>query len=346
MSMIAKNSIVIRNVYYMMAYAFRALGLREYEKLKTEEFENADDLLAAILAIGISTQLKRGLERSYHEVEEDIPGVCGRLNVAATARHAMSGRSLTRCAFDEFDEDTYKNRILKRTAEVLVACSNVGPERKRELKQCLLFLRDVSSIDAGRIEWARLRYDRNNRGYMLLMNVCYMVLNDNVLTDETGEKNLASFLSGRELHNLYEKFVLEYFRKHHSGRLKASAKVIDQGSDLPAFLSRLQTDVTLEGPTGTLIMDCKFYRRILGRYYDHEALSEGNRYQLHAYTSGEQYATGRHTEGMLLYAKTSEEGIDPADWEFAGFSYHFRTLDLDCEFSQIAAQLDAIAEMV
>ena len=346
MSLTAKNSIVIRNVYYMMAYAFRALELREYQKLASEEFEDADDLLAAILAIGMTTQIKRGLERDYREVEDDIPGVRGRIEPLPTARHRVAGEGLARCRFDEFDEDTYKNRILKRTAEVLVACPRVKDVRRRDLKRCLMALRDVSAIDASRIEWNRLRYDRNNGGYLMLMNVCYLVLNDNILADDPGDGAAASFLSGQELHALYERFVLEYFRKHHADKFSASAKVISQDANRPAFLPSLNTDVTLEGPGGTLIIDCKFYRRILGRYYEHEALSSANVNQIAMYVTTEAYDTGRHVEGMLLYAKTKEEGIGPEDWENAGFGYHFRTLDLDCGFSEIAQQLDQIAQMV
>ena len=49
MSKRAEDTVVIRNIYYMMAYAFRALSLVEYRKLALESFEHLDDLLAAIL---------------------------------------------------------------------------------------------------------------------------------------------------------------------------------------------------------------------------------------------------------------------------------------------------------
>ncbi|MED9948111.1 MAG: 5-methylcytosine-specific restriction endonuclease system specificity protein McrC, partial [Peptacetobacter hiranonis] len=60
--------IKIQNIYYMLAYAFQILKSDVYSFCETEEFENAADLLAAILEKGISIQIKkRGLKRDYVE---------------------------------------------------------------------------------------------------------------------------------------------------------------------------------------------------------------------------------------------------------------------------------------
>ena len=53
--------IPIKNVYYMLTYAFKVLKGQGYQKLATEEFHHTADLMSAILAKGIAIQLKRGL---------------------------------------------------------------------------------------------------------------------------------------------------------------------------------------------------------------------------------------------------------------------------------------------
>ena len=55
--------IPIQNVYYMLSYAFQVLNEQGYKSLATEQFHNTAELCAAILAKGISIQLKRGLGR-------------------------------------------------------------------------------------------------------------------------------------------------------------------------------------------------------------------------------------------------------------------------------------------
>ena len=203
MSKRAEDTVVIRNIYYMMAYAFRALSLIEYRKLALESFEHLDDLLAAILVIGISSQRRRGFEREYQEQGDTLAGIRGRIDIGATARLKMAGKTQTHCFFDDFTEDTYKNRILKRCAEVLLRSAQVSRTRKEDLKRSLLFLRDVSSIDENRIAWDRLTYHRNNATYRLLMNVCYMVLHDKLLTNEDGTVALADFDNVQRLSALY-----------------------------------------------------------------------------------------------------------------------------------------------
>ena len=48
--MIKDKSIFIKNIYYMLSYAFTTLNQGGYEDIATEEFENMHNLFAAILA--------------------------------------------------------------------------------------------------------------------------------------------------------------------------------------------------------------------------------------------------------------------------------------------------------
>ena len=65
--MIKDKSIFIKNIYYMLSYAFTTLNQGGYEDVATEEFENIHNLFAAILAKGIGKQLKQGL---YHQLKQ------------------------------------------------------------------------------------------------------------------------------------------------------------------------------------------------------------------------------------------------------------------------------------
>lgn len=346
MSNRAEDSVVIRNIYYMMAYAYRALSVGEYAKLASEKFESANDLLAAILCLGLSLQFRRGLEKDYRELDEDLSSIQGRIDVRETMKLASSGTCKTHCQHDELSQNTLKNQILKAAAMRLIGCTDISSDRQRELKRCLLKMRDMDAANLAQVEWERLAYHRNNGGYQLLMAVCRMVAEGLIPNEDTGGTTGRSFLSDRALSALYERFVLEYFRRHHP-ELNASAKIIEppKSEERPSFLPTLKTDVTLEKGDSTLIIDCKCYGRILQCHYGHEALSAANVNQIHMYVSEEAYASNKHVEGMLLYAKTLEE-VEESSWSVAGLRYHLRTLDLGVEFAQIARQLDDIAGML
>ena len=68
----------IQNIYYMLAYAFQTLRGQGYCDIAAEEFGNTAELLAAILARGVSLQLKRGLGQEYIDREEALSSPRGR----------------------------------------------------------------------------------------------------------------------------------------------------------------------------------------------------------------------------------------------------------------------------
>ena len=219
--------------------------------------------------------------------------------------------------------------------------------RHRDLKRSLLSLRDVSSIDEHRIDWSRLKYHRNNGSYRMLMNVCYLIISRELLSENREEKQLASFEDVRKLSSLYENFVLEYYRVHHP-ELKTDARIVKGGisANAPVFLPSLCTDITLESDNGILIIDTKCYGRILSSNYGHEILSPAHRNQIFSYVMHESYGNEKPVQGMLLYALTEHEQAMHESWEELDHMFHCSTLDLGQEFKDIAKQLDEIAELV
>src|SRR3954454_21938491 len=94
------RSIVIRNVYVMLAYAFRAIHSEGSDRVAAERFDHLQDLLAEILVRGVGTQVKRGLHRDYLPRRDELPTVRGRIDISRT----MAARSMIRgqlaCEFD------------------------------------------------------------------------------------------------------------------------------------------------------------------------------------------------------------------------------------------------------
>lgn len=343
----AEDTVVIKNIYYMMAYAFKAIDIADFKRLEVESFGNVLDLLAAILAAGLDAQRRRGFEREYQPREEDLMRVRGRIDIAETMRLRMRRRQDLHCVFDERTEDTYKNRVLRTTALYLLRAPEVDASRKRDLKRSLVLMQDVSLLDPQRIAWGSMRYHRNNRSYQILMNVCYLALHELLLRDEWGEVRLADVLNGEALHRLYEKFILEYYCKHWSWLHPAAREVAyEAGDSAPDFLPRLLTDVMLTNGDKRLIIDAKYYGTILGTHYNKEILSPANVNQIFSYVMHAASAFDGEVSGMLLYARTEDAAFESESWTDLGHTFHVRTLDLNQDFAGIAAQLDAITGLV
>ena len=76
----ADSSVIIRNLYVMMAYAFRAIHKEGTDRVATETFHHLHDLLAEILVRGVGSQVKRGLHHDYLNRSDPLATVRGRID--------------------------------------------------------------------------------------------------------------------------------------------------------------------------------------------------------------------------------------------------------------------------
>ena len=70
--MIIDKGIPIKNVYYMLTYAFKELKRNNYEQIAGENFEDIHDLFAEILSLGIAYLLKHLLREQCFQPDIEI----------------------------------------------------------------------------------------------------------------------------------------------------------------------------------------------------------------------------------------------------------------------------------
>ncbi len=338
--------IPIRNIYYMLSYAFQVLREQGYNSIETERFDNVADLCAAILSKGVSLQLKRGLRREYLEKTEPLSSLRGRIEVSESIKTRSIIMHQLVCSYDDFSENAYMNRIIKTTMELLLH-ADIAPSRKKALRKVLVFFGNVDVLDAHTINW-KVQYNRNNQTYRLLISVCYMVVKGLLQTNSEGTTKLMDFLDEQHMCRLYEKFILEYYRKEHP-ELTANASQIQWALDdsMGEMLPVMQTDIMLEKDNNVLIIDAKYYSHTTQVQYDTYSIHSGNLYQIFTYVKNKdkEFGDREHTvSGMLLYARTDETVQPDQEYQMSGNHISVKTLDLNQDFSEIKAQLDSIVE--
>ena len=339
--------IPVQNIYYMLAYAFQVLNENGYKDIATEQFDNVGELCAAILAKGVSIQLKRGLGKEYIPKTEALSSLRGKIDISESIKTQSMLRKQLVCAYDEFSVNSYMNRIIKSTMELLIR-AKIRSAQKKELRKMLVFFGDVESLDVREINW-KLQYNRNNQSYRMLINVCYLVVKGLLQSNSAGAMKLMDFLDEQRMCRLYEKFILEYYRKEHP-ELKARASQIpwQLDDDFGLMLPVMQSDIMLSKGSTTLIIDAKYYSHTTQSQYGVNTLHSGNLYQIFTYVKNKdaEYADEPHTvSGMLLYAQTDENVQPNHVYQMSGNQISVRTLNLNLPFQEIAAQLDEIAEM-
>lgn len=335
--------IPIKNLYYMLSYAFQLLNEQGYKNLATEDFKNAGDLCAAILIRGISYQLKRGLGREYISETDTISAIRGKIEITESIKNQSMIRSQMVCTYDEFSVDSPLNRIIKSTVMLLLK-ADITAQRKKDLRKLMVYFADVSLVDVHSINWA-VNYNRNNQTYRLLITICHLVVKGLLQTKSDGSVKMMDFIDEQRMCRLYEKFILEYYRKHYYPQIKASASQIDWALDdgIGTMLPTMQSDIMLSCKEKTLIIDAKYYAHTTQVQYDVHTLHSNNLYQIFTYVKNKA-TKGGEVSGMLLYAKTDEEIYPNNEYLMSGNKITVRTLDLNCDFEQIAAQLNGIAD--
>ena len=342
------KGILIKNIYYMLSYAFSELKKNNYDDIDKEDFEHIEDLFAEILIKAVSLQLKQGLYRSYINKKETLPLLRGKIDINGTIRNRIQHKTLISCEFDELSENNILNQALKTTICLLLTSKEVVHKRKVELRKLVMFFSNVDIIDANAIRWDLMHYQRNNQTYRMLMNICYFIIKGLIMTTESGEYRAPVF-SDENMCKLYEKFILEFYRVHYP-ELRANADQIEwdikkDNDSIISFLPTMRSDITLHKGDKTFIIDAKYYGHMMQKQFEKYSIHSGNLYQIFTYVKNKDTKNEGKVSGMLLYAKTQEEVAPDMDAVFSGNRIMVKTLDLNQPFDNIKEQLSTIIEL-
>ena len=232
--------------------------------------------------------------------------------------------------------------------KLLLQHTRVDQAYKSDLKKELLFFSNVDTIDPTTIRWSAIRFQRNNNTYRMLISLCQLILEGMLLTTESGEYHLASFIDEQRMNRLYEKFILEYYAKECPQVTTTASQIpwaLDDG--IGTMLPVMQSDIMLTRGNEILIIDAKYYTYTMQAQYDVHTLHSGNLYQIFTYVKNKEAEFGsepHQVSGMLLYAAT-DEAIQPDNrYRMSGNQISVKTLDLNRNFLEISAQLNHIVE--
>lgn len=339
------STIAIRNIYVMMAYAFRTIRADGVKSVSTESFDHLHDLLAEILVRGLGAQVKRGLHHDYTVHNDSLTTVRGRINVTRTVATRSNLRGKLVCEFDEYDPNTAHNQAVKSVIILLIRHGDVTPTRRKALQRLLQYLDAVAMVDPASIPWNKITYHRANATYRMLLGVCELIVRDLLPTQESGNTKLSSWVSDDTMSTLYERFIREYYA-YHFPELVPKALGINWDYDTNSALGveqlpAMRTDITLQREDRRLIIDAKYYGKSLqvGRW-GKETVYSANLYQLFTYVKNADVSRAGSVSGLLLYASTTSSSKPNLDVILQGNRIGAHTLDLNQPWTKLATQLD------
>jgi 5-methylcytosine-specific restriction enzyme subunit McrC len=126
--------IPIENIYFLFCYAWDRFEEAKAIPLGGTASPDLPNLLARVLLLGTRSLLRRGLDRDYQLIRDEIPTVRGHIQLSETMR--LQARTVRRlvCEFDELNHDLLHNQIIKASLRRLAIAPTIDPDIARDLK--------------------------------------------------------------------------------------------------------------------------------------------------------------------------------------------------------------------
>jgi 5-methylcytosine-specific restriction enzyme subunit McrC len=344
------GTIPIQNIYYLLCYAWDQLAEGGELEIAAEDCHSLDELFARVLTSGTKKLLQRGLDRNYLPYREETASLKGRFDLTESMARQTWRQGRMVCEFDELSYDILHNRILKTTLSLLSKNPNFHRETRELLHHQLEMFHPIKSIRITSRLFRRVHLHRNNRAYRFLLNICELIHDSLLPTEQAGPSRFRDFLRDeKRMPYLFENFVRNFYRREQEhfkvGALKPKWNAKGSEQDL-AFLPDMRTDVSLLSPDRAIIIDCKFYKEALkaSRFDSPRKINSGNLYQLYTYLkSAHHNPNWSNSEGILLYPSVTHS----FDHAFTLDQHPVRvcSVDLNQPWPEIAKSLLALLSL-
>jgi 5-methylcytosine-specific restriction enzyme subunit McrC len=232
--------------------------------------------------------LTRGVSRAYAEVQERLPGIRGRVDLAAQRR--LAGVPIpTECRFDEYTADIQLNRILSGAALRLLRLPGVTPSTRQALQYLVAKLGEsgpCTLADLG-IPTAFTRLNEHCRPAERLARI---VLGNETLLGSTGSAGAGVFLI--DMNKAFEEFVAARLSRYLPGRLTACPQQTGP-LDLDGAV-KIRPDLVFRRRAGEVVYVADTKYKISADGYGRDT----DYYQILAYATALDVP-----EGMLIYCQ-------------------------------------------
>lgn len=307
-------TIPIENIYYLLCYAWNKSEHKDKVLVNTELGMGLLDLFAKLLINATKNLLKNGIEHNYIETKNEISGLKGKLEIAETLKSNLLFKQKTLCKFDEFSTDIINNRILFTTLKKLLSVKDLNHELKKKIMKIIVMFPQITPIKINSSLFKNIKFHRNNRYYEFIINIC-KIINENLLpTDDKGNFKFYDFrLDERKMNKIYENFLFNFY-KIEQKNYKVNRDIIEwkleaKDTNIESYIPLMKTDIVLISNERKIIIDAKFYRETLVENYGVKKIQSGHLYQIFSYLINQENDDDirtKYAKGVLLYPTTSE----------------------------------------
>ena len=242
------------------------------------------ELLIRLFCGKLADAVRRGMPRQYIELEDDLPGLRGRVDVTRQfSTLAVSPQKLA-CQFDAFSPDIALNQVMRAAIGKLSRLAQ-APDNQRALRELRFAYADISEVSPAALRWDGIVLDRTSTRWRELLSLARLFLGGRHQQTSGGPIDGHALLF--EMNVLFEEYVARLLaRALASTDLNVSAQGGHGDCLFEGEKGRFRTRPDLiirRGSRIVIIIDTK-WKRITPRIDDPKrGVSRADVYQLMAY---------------------------------------------------------------
>lgn len=232
----------------------------------------------------------------------------------------------------------------------LTRTKGLDKELKSELVSLQRMLIGIDQIEITNSLFKKIRLNRNNRFYGFVLNVCQIIYENTLPSEEQGKYKFSDFTRDEnKMNQLYESFIRNFYKieqkKYRSVKKEIINWQIETDNESLQYLPKMETDITLENEEEKIIIDAKYYRETMVINYDKERIKSANLYQLFSYLLNQENDSSRskNAKGILLYPTIEREYN--LFYKYKDHDIEIRTINLNSNWKNISARLKEIIEV-
>lgn len=329
----------------MLCYSWDRLEEKERIAVNTDGLIEQVDLFAKILINTTRVLFKKGVNKNYIYHRDEINGVKGKIAIADTLKSNLIQKQITICQFDEFSVNILPNQILLASINLLIKTAKLDEDLKSELVRIRRMFIQINTIQLSNSLFSKVKIHRNNRIYGFILDVCQIIYNSILPSEQTGHYLFSDFTRDENKMNMvFESFIRNFYRLEQNEFTSVRREGIswcfeEKNIGDKNFLPTMMTDITMESKERKIIIDAKYYRETLATHFNQKKIHSSNLYQIFSYLMNQQneYSKTKMATGILLYPTTSREFN--LVFKYQEHDICIKTLNLNQDWRKISERL-------
>ena len=232
----------------------------------------------------VRTLVKRGLQSTYVNTEDNLNFFKGKLQIPQHIRYNSAHKERFYVAYDVYSQNRAENRLIKATLLKLQKLSS-SAENTKLIRQLLTAFESVDASVNYEKDFAKVIIDRSTKAYEIIMQWSKVFLLDKSFTAFSGSTTSRALLFPME--SVYESYVAQQIKKV---MIPNGWEVSTQDKQYSLFTTQdekklfaLRPDIVMSKDGKTIVLDTK-WKQLSDNERINYGISQADMYQMYAYS--------------------------------------------------------------